>query len=658
MAKPTARIGFVQGVVSLVILAVVARAAQVQVFQGAKYATIARAERTRLVALPAARGVIADRNGLRLADTRESYRVAVATNRVDDPHALAGLIVRSLDRVKRTQASIERSFRSDDPWIPFPGTYSAMEVERLRAAKGVDLEPIHERVYPAPVVARGAIGLAVGDSGVSGLEAVLDPLLRGVPGEAVNLRDPRGTQIQSPRRLVREPVAGNDVFLTVDAGLQEIAERALDHSLVELKARSADAVFLDPRNGEILAIATRRSDGQVSAGFLNSTFEPGSTAKLFTAAALLQLKRVDSTDTIDPEGGAWQMPIRGKRPTTREITDAHAEHEPLTLESTIQVSSNIGMAKFSQRLGLEEQYDMLRAFGFGSKTGVEFSEVTGALRLPDGTTSPDYPLASRAMGYEFSVTALQLASAYGAIAYDGVLMTPTLVREVRGPDGTVLYRHRPEPVRRVISPEVAARLRQYLLRAVGKGGTGEAAQLKRYLLIGKTGTSHQLENGRYVDRYTASFAALFPANKPILVAVVVVDAPGSASYFGGQTAAPLVKEILFEALASRTGVLNRNLFAGRVDSSDVHLAAPAVPAARTAPATVIAVPWPYRGRRDATPPGPIPDVSGASVRAAAAALHRRGFTVALHGFGVVSRTEPAAGDTASAGSTITVWAER
>jgi len=255
------------------------------------------------------------------------------------------------------------------------------------------------------------------------------------------------------------------------------------------------------------------------------------------------------------------------------------------------------------------------------------------------------------------VSSLQLAAAYGAIANDGILMAPTLVREIRGPDGTVLYRHRPEPVRRVITPEVAARLRQFLAAAVTAGGTGEHAQLQSYRLVGKTGTSHQTENGHYVNRYNASFAAIFPAEQPVLLAVVQIDEATSGSYYGAQTAAPLVKEMLYEARASRNGVINRSLFAGRHDTAAAEVSRPAVAAQGKAPPTV-AVSWPYRAQDPRPVSGPVPDVRGSSRREAVAALHRRGYRVALRGFGAVARTLPAAGDTASAGTTVTVWAER
>ncbi len=655
MAKPSARIGFIQLVLAGAIIDVVARSAQLQIVQGEQWRAEAVKVRTRHRALPARRGMISDRAGLPLAETREFYQVGIAPNEVDDPRAMARVVNRSLDGLNYTATSLEQRLRQDR-YFSQSGPFTATEVAPLRGLKGVYLTPIHERTYPAPALARGAIGDMVGDHGVSGLEQDLDSLLAGVAGETVYLRDPRGRQLESPDRLIRNPVPGNDVYLTIDGTLQEIAERALDHALEQMHARSGDVVFLDVRNGEVLAVASRLANALPGTSALLTPFEPGSTAKLFTAAALLMHDRVDSTDTVDPAGGRWTMTLPGKRVTTREIRDAHVEHTPLTLAKTIEVSSNIGIIKFAGRLSLTEQFDMLRDFGFGSRTGVEvFNESRGRLDLPTGLRNEDIR-SSRAMGYEISVTPIQLAAAYAAIANGGVLFAPTLVREVRAPDGRVIYRHRPEPVRRVITPAVAARLRDYLRAAVGEGGTGEQAQLQSYKLVGKTGTSHETENGRYVDRYTGSFAAIFPAADPQFVAIVKIDAPTGVSYYGAQTAAPLLKEMLLEALASPQSVVSRDLRAAPAgDERSAERLEPVRPAASV---PVVAVSWPYHSVDTTVAAGPVPDVSGTSVRAAAATLQRRGYRVSLHGFGQVTRTVPAAGETVRPGTTVAVWTDR
>src|SRR5690606_28016077 len=242
---------------------------------------------------------------------------------------------------------------------------------------------------------------------------------------------------ESPSRHVRDPIAGHDVRLTLDAELQDIAERALDDAIAETDALGGDVVFLDPYTGELLALASRQAgrhdNVSARASVFTDTYEPGSTAKLFTAAALLTLDRVDTADAVSGENGVWRMPITERR--YRTITDSEREPGMLTLARAVEKSSNIAMAKFTERLTDAEQFEMLRAFGFGSPTGVEFpSEARGALTLPS-RWNERYTRFSQAMGYEFAVTPVQLAAAYGAIANDGLLLSPTLVREISGPDG-------------------------------------------------------------------------------------------------------------------------------------------------------------------------------------------------------------------------------
>ncbi|HEX5388098.1 MAG TPA: penicillin-binding transpeptidase domain-containing protein [Gemmatimonadales bacterium] len=665
MARPAARIAALEFCFLLGIGAVIARAAQLQIVQGARWSREASAQRTEHAVLPARRGTLFDRNGVPLAVTQEFYHVGIAPNEVTDRRGTVRAVAAQL---KLPTASVERDLGGSRHWIYYGGPFTASQVQPLHDVRGVHLDGEFLRFYPARDLARPVIGTLAAETGAggSGLELALDSLLTGVPGEAVLLKDRAGRRYDSPSRRVREPRAGDDVYLTLDASLQEIAERSLESALASLKADGGDIVFLDPTTGEVLAIASRQTAGGPGAGerasSITDPFEPGSTAKLFTAAALLTYHRVDSTDTVAGENGVWRMPVNS-RGRVRIITDAHRNPGRLTLAQAIQVSSNIAMSKFAQRLSPEEQFGVLRDFGFGSPTGIEFpSESRGRLERPD-EWQPLYTRASVAMGYEFGVTPVQLAAAYGAIANDGVLLTPTLVREVRDADGSLLYRHDPEPVRHAVRPEVAARLRRFLAGVVGEGGTGERAQLANYALLGKTGTAVRFSGGRYVHgEYTASFAALFPADHPQLVVIVKIDNPKGA-YYGGQTAAPLTKSMLQQALASRRIAIDRSRLAeadsaspagaqaraaGAADADAEPAAAPSAPAA--------VVEWPIRGGDSAPRPLPVPDVAGSDVRDAALALHRRGFRVDLRGVGRVSRTSPAAGQPMLPGTTVIVWA--
>ena len=655
MARLQTRIGVVQFAFALGVLAILLRSAQLQLYHGEQWAEQAKRQRTERTVLPARRGALYDRNGVPLAVSQEFYHVGVAPNELADRRAAVQMLARHLGV---SRPALERDLRARKRWIYFHGPFTATRVQPLRTLDGVHITGDFQRFYPSRSLARPIIGGLSPDApvGAAGLELSLDSILTGQPGEAVLLKDRAGRRYDSPARLVQEPVPGNDVILTLDAELQEIAERGLDDALGEMKAEGGDVVFLDPINGELLALASRQRGGSgigsIRASTFTDPFEPGSTAKLFTAAALLLHRRVDSNDAVFAEGGRWRMPVTSSG-RTRVITDVHKTTGNLTLAQTVQVSSNVGMAKFSSRLSPEEQFEMLRDFGFGTPTGAEFpSESRGRLARPD-KWQPMYTRASMAMGYEFGVTPVQLAAAYGAIANDGLLLTPTLVREVRDPAGNLLYRHRPEPVRRVVPARVAAQLREFMKGAVGEGGTGGEAQLVNYSLLGKTGTAVRFEGGRYVrGEYTASFAALFPAEDPQLVVVVKIDNP-TGKYYGGLTAAPVTRTMLQQALASRRVAIDRSRLTPRDSGSPQVRRAAATPEAMPR----VVLPWPYRAARLSEPAIAIPNVTGRPVREAALALHRRGFRVSLRGLGRVSRTAPGEGQTAKPGTAVIVWAE-
>ncbi len=436
-------------------------------------------------------------------------------------------------------------------------------------------------------------------------------------------------------------------MLTLDAELQEIAERALGRAVSEAKATGGDVVILQPRTGEILAMASVRRGSGGSVGVISDPYEPGSTAKIFTAAGLLRTGKATPHDSVFAEHGTWVVP--GRKP----IHDTHPAGM-LSLSDVIRVSSNIGIAKLGARLTPAEQFRALRDFGFGVQTGIEFpQEAPGRLRRPAQWTVPS--AAALAMGYELSVTPLQLACAYGALANRGVLIEPTLVREVKDPGGALRWSHQVRPVRRAVSKEVAGQLSHMLLGVVEEG-TGRRAALGTYAVAGKTGTSRHNVGGRYErDRYYATFVGYFPATDPQLVLLVKVDDPVGVDYFGGGIAAPVTRTILEAALATPAVTLDRARLSRRQ--------APAAPEAAPLETTVgeaVALSWPLP-RKTPTPAAPqreVPDVAGETLRAAVRALHRAGFQVRVTGWGEVTGTSPAAGARADSGTTVIVRSER
>jgi cell division protein FtsI (penicillin-binding protein 3) len=653
MATPATRIDFLQFFFLAGLVAVVGRAVQFQVVERAKWAAIAEQTRTVTRALPARRGTMYDRQGAPLAVSQEFYRVGVAPWEVPARQAdtVARLLVRRLGfERERVRLAFRRARAGSEAGYLYrfaPAT--ASQVEELRRYRGVHLERVFLRSYPSGGLARDLVGALEPESGRgrTGLERSLDSLLAGEPGEAGFLRDRSGALYESPDRIVRQPVPGHDVSLTLDTELQGIAETALAETLEAEDAEAGDVVLLDPRSGEVFALATlvRRAAGARRAGAWIPA-EPGSTIKPFAAAGLLALGRARAEDSVYGEQGEWHLEGRN-----RPIRDTHREPGWLTLAHAIQVSSNVAVTKFTLRLRPEEHYELLRDFGFGSPTGLEVPyESPGLLKRPHQWSGRAYTQASMAQGYELEVTPLQLAAGYAALANDGWLPALTLIREIRDPTGRVLYHHEPRPVRRVVSAAVAAQVRDFLREAATDAGTGGRAQLATYRVLGKTGTARNVVGRTYAPgSYTASFAGIFPADAPQLVVVVRIVNPSAGEYYGGLVAAPLTRRMLQDALAARRSALDRARLALGTGEAPEARRQPVPPAPSSSVVVRVPVtrPGPARGGWV-----PVPDVRGLPLRAAALQLHRRGLRVAAEGAGMVRAMEPEPGDSAKRGAVV------
>ncbi len=638
------RITLVAAAFVVAAVAVVARAAYVQLVQGSYWRSLAAGQQTTLVPLPARRGAIYDRNGVALALSQETYAVGLAPDQVRERRLVADRLARALGR---PQAELRRLVASDRAWAEWPGPYQWTQVAPLKGLRGVYLLPRLQRYYPKLDFGARIVGrVDARGHGVSGLERSLDTLLAGRAGAAVMLRDRNGRTYPSPSRPAAEPIPGADVRVTIDADLQEIAERALAEAVAQTRALGGDVVILQPATGEVLALATVRP-GAPGAGLVGDAFEPGSTAKVFTAATLLRDGKARATDSVFAENGTYRL-------GARVIHDVHPSGT-LSLADVLRVSSNIDIAKFGARLTNVELFEGFRDFGFGAPTGVDLpAESPGRLRSPRGWS--DASAASIAMGYEVAVTPLQLAAAYGALANGGVLLEPRLVREVTRADGRTTWRGAPRPVRRAVPAAVAAELVRMLVGVVEEG-TARRAALGSYTLAGKTGTARRNVAGHYLEgHYWASFVGLFPAQDPQLVLVVKIDDP-QGEYFGGTTAAPVVRAILEAALATPAVAIDRGRLTRR-EAPGTDSAEPAALEADTASRVVVA--WPPA---PASPPPAaaarvVPTVEGLGLRAAARLLYRSGFAVRVEGWGRAVSTTPAAGASAPAGSMVVVHAEQ
>jgi cell division protein FtsI (penicillin-binding protein 3) len=623
---------------------VLGRAFQLQALQGDRWAQEAADQQRERVRLPARRGAIYDRDGVPLALSYETFRVSVAPQELRDPEKMADRLVSTLG-VSRARARIATNRKRK--WVVLPGRFTVDQREALGDEPGIYYERRLERFYPQGNVGRELIGVVTRDGrALGGIEQEFDDRLRGTEGYSVLRRDAHGVAQPALSLPVVQPRDGADVYLTIDLDLQEIADGALRSAIRSTGATGGDLVLLDPRTGDVLAAVSKRGGSATSLSAIVEPFEPGSTMKPFTAAMLLADHRARPDDRVFAEEGRWTTP------EGRVITDSH----PLgwvTLADVIRESSNIGMAKFSDRLDPRHQYRYLRAFGFGTPTGVEFpAESGGRLRRPAQWSKLSQQ--SLAIGYEVSVTPLQLAAAYGALANGGVLMESHLLREVRSREGEVLERRVPRALRRVVPEAVADQVTRMLVSVVEEG-TATKAALENFDVAGKTGTARRTSGGRYAaGSYTASFAGYFPADDPRIVIYVKLDNPQGAAYYGGLTAAPVTRETLQGILAARGSVIaGPSLLAtGVPPRAPERTRGP--PSGSTRDGTYVfsladGVPKPPAPSRQ---PVSVPPLTGLSLRDAARRAHRAGLRVRLSGTGDVVRTEPAAGGTATAGDTI------
>ncbi len=623
-------------------LLVVVRAGMVQLVQSDHWQAQARKQHREALPVPAARGAVLDRNGNHLAASHETFRVGVAPRELpaDSLESVLTLLRRELKLKDETLRSLRDTSR---PWVVIPGRFPAPVRERLRGTRGVHLERELERFYPQPELARGVLGVVLDGEGRGGVEESFDDHLRGEPGQEIQARDSEGNPIPGQSYLTRAPVPGGDVILTLDRDLQEISHEALTSAMEETGARGGDLIIADPGSGEILSLVSIREGHMGALSAINAPYEPGSTLKPFTVAGILDYGVGSLADSVDGEGGRWM--VQG-----RSLTDTHS-HEDMTLADALRVSSNIGVARAAQDLSPAQQYQLLRDFGFGSPTGLEIpGEAAGTLRKPKDWSlqSP----ASLAIGYEISVTPMQMTMAYAALANGGKLLEPRLVKEVRAPSGEVTYRAEPRTVRQVIPSRIARDVSRVLVDVV-EDGTGTRAQLATFTVAGKSGTSRAyLQGGYQRGAYFSSFVCFFPVEDPQLVVYVKLERPEGA-YYGGATAAPVTRATLEAVLAGRRAPIDREALASLTRRQPRTSPTSGAQLTSLSPSSTP----PVRTPRTLTSPetgAVVPDVSGWAPRPAVRRLHAHGFRVLLEVPGPVVGTDPAPGTPLLPGDTVRI----
>ncbi len=546
------RLCIVGGVFGLAVLVLWGRLFQVQYLRHDEYLRIAEKQRVAPRAVAADRGGIFDREGRPLAMNVRRASVAVQPNRVENRTEVTRALTRELGV---SAGSVREKLKSQKGFIYVKHDVMLSDTARRDLAKlqGVVVELKASRIYPYDAVASKIIGFVSRENGgLSGVEAAYDKALRGTAGREIVVRNGAYKSDRYYSQVEEKPVDGKHVYLTIDATVQDVAETELRRAVEEFGAKGGAVVVMEIATGDVLALAelpsianrdrASRADSLWTLRSVSHVYEPGSTFKLVTMAALLDKTRITPADSFDAEDGKADIGVA-------TIRDPHP-HRWLTLDEAFMYSSNIVMAKAAASLQEGDLYGYARLFGFGSKTGIGLPGESAGLVPPVERWSARTK-QTMAFGQELAVTPIQILNAFAAVANDGVMMMPRLVRGVADPSTGDVSRSEPVVVRRVISKETAATLRGMCLRVVEEG-TAQSAKLEFMQVAGKTGTAQKAgARGYLLHRYVSSFVGFAPYENPKIAAIVMIDEPRWASRFGGDSAAPVFARIC-RALATST----------------------------------------------------------------------------------------------------------
>jgi cell division protein FtsI (penicillin-binding protein 3) len=537
------RIGLLFASFLLLLGLAVARAGWVQGVQGAGLSADAQSQQMETVPVPGLRGAILDRKGRELAVSEDAVDVVATPYQVKDPERMAERLAPILNA---SEEDILKALSSGSEGF----AYLAREVDLSAAGRirklnlpGISTVPASRRVYPEGQLAGQLIGtVGVDGQGLSGLEGGDDAILAGTNGEQRIVLDGLGDAIE--RDTVVPASDGQNIRLTIDADIQAHTEEVLAGVAETYQPVGATAIVMNPQNGQVLAMANwptvDPSDptqvdpddlGNMATGF---TYEPGSTFKAFTVSSALMEKLVTPTTMFN-------LPVE-LQVADREVTDSHARGPvSLAVADILAQSSNVGAAMIGLEVGGERFYKWIRRFGFGDPTGIDFpGEERGIVPTPSefsGSTMGNLPI-----GQGLSVTPMQMAAGYAAIANGGVLRPPQLIR---GEGGERVPRPRGH---RVISSKTAAQVKTMLEGVLAPGGTASEVSVPGYTLAGKTGTAEVAEDGGYSEtKFVASFVGFAPAADPKLLVTIVVNQP-QGDIYGGTVAAPAFGEIAKFAL--------------------------------------------------------------------------------------------------------------
>lgn len=549
---------------------VVATSGAIMLRDGPQWRKSAARQRARRLRLKPRRGTLEDRSGAVLAMSVEVPSVSLDARRLlrgVPAHRVAEVARSAAERIAQAlaldPARVERRILERRRFAWLKHRIAAAEVEAVRALaragtpaerlRGLRVEPERHRYYPGRSLAGPTLGFVSPDGrGRSGLELALDTELAGRQKHLRGLHDRRGRPLFLRGLREERSLSGRDVRLTLSARLQHVAETELDRALRTFEVRWGSVVVLGARTGEVLALASAPGFNPNDYRFsepaqrrvrpVQDAFEPGSTFKIFTIAAALDAGVVGIGERMDCQGGNLSV-------GAATIRDTHPAGE-LPLSEVLALSSNVCAAKLGLRLGAERLHDYLHRFGFGQSPELPLPGVGSGVLLPRERSWVPLEVATAAFGQGLMVTNLQLALGAAAIANEGELMDPIVVREVRSAEGEVLHRAAPRVRRRVVARSVARSVAEMMVTVTERNGTGQQAALGGYRVAGKTGTAQKADpqgGGYWPGHYTSSFVGFLPAEDPAVVISVVLDEP-ALDHGGGIVAAPVFRRVAGAAM--------------------------------------------------------------------------------------------------------------
>ena len=528
---------------------------RIQIFDHKKYTSLAFSQQFKKQDIPTRRGVIFDRNGLKLAESVQVSSVFADPLVIKDKKKTAQVVSQVLG-LNKTKVEKLLNKKKRFVWVKRRVLDEQEDVLKQLNLKGIGFRYEYKRVYPYEKLCSHILGFTdIDQNGLEGIESSLNQVITGSKGSKVVEKDGRQRQFSTLQGETVSAKYGNSVFLTIDCKIQSIVEDELENACSKWKPDSAVAIAMDPFTGEVLAMANYpsfnpnfvqdSSPRERRNRVITDCFEPGSLIKPLIVSGALDSGLVKEDDQFFCHNGAFKV-------RSRVIRDVHS-YGYLSVSDIVVHSSNIGMAQLGMHMNKNRLYSYLKEFSFGEKTGIQLpGEAKGIVR-PLNLWSLDSTI-SVSFGYETAVTPIQLVTAFCSIANGGTLLKPQIVSKITDYSGKRVKKKykTPERVRRVVSPEIAREVMSPILENVVKEGTGKKAMLFTYSVAGKTGTAKKLQRVgnkmKYSNKYIGSFVGYAPVDEPKVCVLLSLNEPKNGAYYGGTVAAPAVGNIIERTL--------------------------------------------------------------------------------------------------------------